>query len=104
LPGPRPDPITIHFSPGSTLVAFTDGLIEQRGQSLDEGLQQLSAVAAADNSGPPDELIDRLIAALTTNNHEDDIAVLAIRFSTQEANLQTPDSSQSITPTTEPAT
>jgi serine phosphatase RsbU (regulator of sigma subunit) len=38
--GPRPEPITIHFSPGSTLVVFTDGLIDRRGQSLDEGLQR----------------------------------------------------------------
>ena len=30
VPGPPPEPITVHFPPGSTLVAFTDGLIEPR--------------------------------------------------------------------------
>ena len=35
---PAAEPITVHFVPGSTLVGFTDGLIEQRGQSLDARL------------------------------------------------------------------
>jgi serine phosphatase RsbU (regulator of sigma subunit) len=102
--GPRPEPITIHFSPGSTLVAFTDGLIEQRGQSLDEGLQRLGAAAAAESSARPDELIARLIAALTSNDQEDDIAILAVRFSPQEGTPDIPDASRSTTPTTEPVT
>ncbi len=93
VPGPPPEPITVHFSPGSTLVAFTDGLIEQRGRTLEVGLEQLAAAAAS--PAPPDELITRLVAALTSADQEDDIAILAIRFSTQEANPQDPDSLQS---------
>jgi hypothetical protein len=84
VPGPRPEPITVHFSPGSTLVAFTDGLIEHRGQTLDAGLARL--VAAAENSpARPDELITRLVTALISRDQEDDVAVVAIRFSTEEA-------------------
>jgi serine phosphatase RsbU (regulator of sigma subunit) len=90
--GPRPEPITIHFLPGTTLVAFTDGLIEKREQSLDVGLAQLAA--AAESSAEPDDLIARLVTALASRDQEDDIAVLAIRFSPQAARPQTPDTSQ----------
>jgi serine phosphatase RsbU (regulator of sigma subunit) len=92
--GPRPEPITIQFLPGSTLVAFTDGLIEKREQALDAGLSQL-AVAAAESPPQPDQLIARLVTAVASSDQEDDIAVLAIRFSTQEAELQASDTSQS---------
>jgi hypothetical protein len=61
-------------------------------------------VAAAERSARPDELIARLITALTSNDQEDDIAILAIRFSPQEETPDTPDSSRSTTPTTEPVT
>jgi serine/threonine-protein kinase RsbW len=88
--GPRPEPITVYFRPGSTLVAFTDGLIEQRTQSLDAGLAQLAAAAAETPSGP-DDLIAHLVTTLVTSDQEDDIAVVAIRFSNQSAKPKTPD-------------
>jgi serine phosphatase RsbU (regulator of sigma subunit) len=89
VPGPRAKTTTTHFLPGSTLIAYTDGLIEQRGQTLDTGLQRLAA-AAADSPPRPGDLIARLISALTTDDQEDDIAVLAIRFAGEEANPETP--------------
>jgi hypothetical protein len=85
--GPRPKPITVPFLPGSTLVAFTDGLIEQRGRTLADGLQQLAA-SAAEGPAESDDLISRLVAVLMTNDQEDDLAVLAIKFCVQEANPQ----------------
>jgi serine phosphatase RsbU (regulator of sigma subunit) len=79
---PRPRPVAVHLSPGSTLVAFTDGLIEQRNQSLDAGLSDLLAAAtAASGLEQPDELITHLVTTLTAHGQEDDIAVLAVRFS-----------------------
>ena len=77
--GPRPKPVTLHFLPGSTLVAFTDGLIERRGRTLDDGLRQLAATAA-EGSAQADDLITRLVATLMTDDQEDDLAVVAIRF------------------------
>ena len=91
--GPRPKPVTLHFLPGSTLVAFTDGLIERRGRTLDAGLQQLAATAA-EGSAQSDDLITRLVATLMTDDQEDDLAVVAIRFVTAEASPQTGDSSR----------
>ena len=90
---PRPEPVTFRFSPGSTLVAFTDGLVEKRGRDLDARLKQLEEVAA-ENPGRPDDLITRLLDVLTSSDEEDDIVVLAIRFSGQEAGMHTDGASQ----------
>ncbi len=90
---PRPEPVTFQFSPGSTLVAFTDGLVEKRGRDLDARLKQLEEVAA-ENPGRPDDLISRLLEVLTSSDEEDDIVVLAIRFSGQEAEMHTGGPSQ----------
>ncbi len=72
----------VQFDAGSTVVLYTDGLVERRGLPLDEGLQLL-ADSAAVSSGDPGELVDAVIASLT-GDHErpDDIAVLALRFAT----------------------
>lgn len=70
----------VQFDAGSTVVLYTDGLVERRDLPLDEGLKLLAVSAAANDEGP-DELVDALIASLT-GDHErpDDIAVLALRF------------------------
>jgi serine phosphatase RsbU (regulator of sigma subunit) len=85
--------VRIRFSPGTTLVAFTDGLFEKRGQSLDQGLAELAA-AAAQSPPRPDELVSHLVTALTTSDQEDDIAVLAIKCSARDTDRQSPDASQ----------
>jgi hypothetical protein len=94
LGGPRPAPTTVQITPNSTLVAFTDGLIEKRDRDLDERLEQLAEVAAESPTGP-DDLITRLLDELTSSDEEDDIVVLALRFCPQEANVQAGDPSHS---------
>ncbi|GAA3159533.1 hypothetical protein GCM10010531_08670 [Blastococcus jejuensis] len=64
--------------PGSTLVLFTDGLVESRSADLDEGLVALLAAASASGTSDPDELCDRLLAELTGRHRADDIALLAL--------------------------
>jgi serine phosphatase RsbU (regulator of sigma subunit) len=85
VPGPRPRSTTLAFPAGSTLIAFTDGLIEHRGQTLDAGLERLTAAAAAaaaaaERPPSPDDLIAHLVTALAGGDQEDDIAVLAVHF------------------------
>ena len=84
VPGPSPEPVTVPFTAGSTLVAFTDGLIEQRGRTVDAGFERL-AEAASEGPASPDDLIAYLVATLTGSDQEDDIAVVAVRFCTQKA-------------------
>jgi serine phosphatase RsbU (regulator of sigma subunit)/anti-sigma regulatory factor (Ser/Thr protein kinase) len=67
---------------GSTIVLYTDGLVERRGSSLNEGLAQLVSEASGD-SVEPESLCDRLIGALLGDQPPlDDVALLAARVAT----------------------
>jgi PAS domain S-box-containing protein len=71
--------IEVPLEPGATLILYTDGLVEERGASIDEGLEALR-VAAADPGEDPEALCDRLMAAmLDVHTPDDDIALLALR-------------------------
>jgi serine phosphatase RsbU (regulator of sigma subunit)/anti-sigma regulatory factor (Ser/Thr protein kinase)/FixJ family two-component response regulator len=69
------------IEPGSTLVLYTDGLVEERGISLDVRLADLERVASQPFEGP-DELCERLLAQLLPEGPGiDDVALLAIATS-----------------------
>ena len=65
--------------PGSTLLAFTDGLIERRGEDIDRGFQRL-ADAAADTATTLDGVMTRLLTTVAEDTAGDDIAILAFRW------------------------
>ncbi|WP_345711494.1 GAF domain-containing SpoIIE family protein phosphatase, partial [Kineococcus glutinatus] len=65
---------------GSTVLLYTDGLVERRGQPLDEGLLRLRE-AVADLAGAGlDELCDGVLARLLPAQPEDDVALVAVRL------------------------
>ncbi|MDE3206938.1 MAG: SpoIIE family protein phosphatase [Acidobacteriota bacterium] len=66
------------LEPGDTLILYTDGLIEERGRNLDDGLARLLEVAAGLGSGRPDEVCDGLIESFRRVSDEDDTAVLVL--------------------------
>ena len=67
------------FPTGSRLVLYTDGLIERREESIDEGLQRLSAAAQAAAGLSDSALADSVYRALLDETPlEDDLALLAI--------------------------
>ena len=71
-------PTTVQLAPGSALVAFTDGLVERRGENIDEGLERL--VRAADGGVMTiGDLVERLTATRSPSG-SDDVAVLAFRW------------------------
>jgi serine phosphatase RsbU (regulator of sigma subunit) len=68
---------------GSTLLFFTDGLVEDRSRPVDEGMRLLQAHVRATPSPAeirdPEALCDGALAALgRTSGHEDDTALLAV--------------------------
>jgi serine phosphatase RsbU (regulator of sigma subunit) len=68
------------IEPGSTLVMFTDGLVETPGRSLDEALEQLSAVVGQPGGPDADAMCERMLSTMPTGPLRDDIALLALRL------------------------
>ena len=77
-PDERRTESTVELPVEHTLLLFTDGLIERRGGSLDEGLAALREALADLGTAPLDELCDTLLARLVGDN-EDDVALVAVR-------------------------
>jgi anti-sigma regulatory factor (Ser/Thr protein kinase) len=65
---------------GDTLVFYTDGLVERRGASIDEGLERLVASGRAVAQLDPNELCDRLLVDAEAGAVPDDVAVLTVRL------------------------
>ncbi|MGY0071584.1 SpoIIE family protein phosphatase [Streptomyces sp. QTS137] len=63
---------------GSTVLLYTDGLIERRAESLDHALDRLRGHAAGLAHEPLDVFCDELLIGLAAGS-DDDIAVLAVR-------------------------
>jgi serine phosphatase RsbU (regulator of sigma subunit) len=73
-------PTSIELRPDSTLLLYTDGLIERRDVGTDERLAALVASAAAHRDEPPDQLCTTLCDELRDERREDDATVLALRL------------------------
>lgn len=65
---------------GTTLVAYTDGLVERRGEPLDVGLERLRRAVAADDAVDADHLVDTLVEASAGDGGTDDVVVVAIHL------------------------
>jgi GAF domain-containing protein/anti-sigma regulatory factor (Ser/Thr protein kinase) len=69
---------TVPLPAGSTVVLYTDGLVEGRDFATDEGMARLLE-AARQPVRSPDELCDRILRAMGRDgDHDDDTAILAI--------------------------
>jgi serine phosphatase RsbU (regulator of sigma subunit)/anti-sigma regulatory factor (Ser/Thr protein kinase) len=62
---------------GTAVVLYTDGLVESRGEAIDEGLERLRVAAAGDRS--LDALCSRIVEQLVPEQRSDDVAVIAAR-------------------------
>jgi len=74
---PRTDHQAV-LEPGSTVLLYTDGLVERRHASLDDGLTWLIQVATDLADLSPEQLCDALLKQVS-DDAEDDIALLAVR-------------------------
>ena len=66
--------------PGSTLLMFSDGLVERRDEDIEVSLDRLRRAAEHRAHLPVGRLLDTLIEDLVDDDPEDDLAVLAVRF------------------------
>ena len=77
-PPPHDAETTLTLAPGETLVLVTDGLIESRGHTFNEGLETL-CLAVADVGPDLEQFCDRLLNDLGAGSRDDDVALLVIR-------------------------
>jgi anti-sigma regulatory factor (Ser/Thr protein kinase) len=59
-------------------VLYTDGLVERRGSSIDDGLERLRVLV--EHGDDVDRLISKILAGLVPDEQPDDIAVIAARL------------------------
>jgi serine phosphatase RsbU (regulator of sigma subunit) len=69
---------TVTLRPGDTVLFYTDGLVEQRDLSLDEGTARVVKELCRVGRDPLDQLCDELLAGMNLPI-EDDVALLAVR-------------------------
>jgi anti-sigma regulatory factor (Ser/Thr protein kinase) len=75
----RPDAEHI-IPPGATVVWYTDGLVERRGLSIDEGISDLTVMIRTSASRRPDILADRILSWMRPSvGYDDDIAMVVYR-------------------------
>ncbi|MGW4704365.1 PP2C family protein-serine/threonine phosphatase, partial [Streptomyces sp. NPDC004285] len=78
------EPTTRPLAPGETLLLFTDGLVERRGEDIDVSLARLAALRLPADSGP-EQVVEEVLRRLDAHHAEDDVAVLAARIRARPA-------------------
>jgi len=81
LPRPKEE---VPFPPGSTLVLYTDGLVERRGRNIDEGLGALAELVGARHDLDVDALADAILEGLMSDRRASDDAALVVARSTAD--------------------
>jgi len=65
---------------GGSLLAFTDGLVERRGEILDRGLSGLEDAAVGEDEASLDDLLSKIVNELNSDASDDDTAILGLRW------------------------
>lgn len=64
---------------GDLVLAFTDGLIERRGEDIDVGQRRVVDAVTALGSGPLSDRLEELVTQIRDHTRSDDVAALALR-------------------------
>jgi GGDEF domain-containing protein len=72
--------LSLRLPAGSTLLLYSDGLIETRTADLDHGVERLRVAASPLATLDVAELCDELVSAMVGVSRNDDVTVLAVRI------------------------
>jgi anti-sigma regulatory factor (Ser/Thr protein kinase) len=76
---PRPQ-ASRPLAPGSTLMLYTDGLVERRDESIDEQIDRVAAVVADTVDLPVQAVADTILSRLAPpSGYDDDVAIVLYR-------------------------
>ena len=90
IPAPRPEATAI-VPIGSLLMLYTDGLVERRRESLDDGIDRATSVAHGARDAGLADLAATLMGRLRpADGYEDDVALLLYRRSVPPLDLDFP--------------
>lgn len=73
------------LEPGSTVLLFTDGLVERRDSPLEDGLIRVKQALQGLAGEPLDVLCDTLVQRMLPDGSEDDVALIAVRCYDEQA-------------------
>jgi serine phosphatase RsbU (regulator of sigma subunit) len=69
---------TVALEPGATIALYTDGLVERRGSSLDEGFERLRRHLGELAGRPVEALCEALLDRMLPGTPQDDVALVAV--------------------------
>ena len=73
----------VELSRDSTVVFYTDGLVERRSQDIDKGVEALAELLTERASSPLAELPALLVDRLLPHGQDDDVAILMVRVNAE---------------------
>jgi len=69
---------TARLEPGATLVLYTDGLVEQRDELIDRGIEKLEMALVTDGPAEPERLCERIIRRTVGRGEQTDDVTLVV--------------------------
>ncbi|MCF2436920.1 SpoIIE family protein phosphatase [Streptomyces thinghirensis] len=75
----RSRPPSCNCPRGSTLVLYTDGLVERRDRDIDEGLEALRSTLAGAHERTPEDICEAVFDGMLPEHRHDDVALLVAR-------------------------
>ena len=87
--GPRPQATTV-LPAGSTLMLFTDGLVERKHESIDDGIDRAARLLVQMMTSPLDAVADAVLRELApAAGYDDDVAMVIYRHRQAPLRLET---------------